>query len=225
MKVSRVIVIILLGLLIGSGAVYIKLRMERGVYEKEIADLNSRSDLLRKKYSEEKARADGLLRTKSTLEGKIRAVRAEMADLKEQKELAVQEQNTLRAGLEKKTAVCEEKVDTLSDRYDELYEKHKALVVQFDKKKKACEERTDTLLSHKDELDIMLKETTYNLERCEKHNKELAGIVNELVVKYRDKGVVDSIAQKEPFTGLKQVEMEKLIQEYQDKIDDHQLEQ
>ncbi len=215
----------MLGLLIGSGAVYIKLRMERGAYEKQIAELNTRSDLLRKKYSEEKARANGLLRTKSTLEGKIRAVRAEMADLKEQKELAVREKNTLRARLEKKTAVCKEKVDTLSDRYDELSEKHKALVVQFDKKKKACEERIDTLLSEKDELDMNLKETRYNLDRCEKHNNAFAAIANELIIKYRDKGVVDSIAQKEPFTGLKQVEMEKLIQEYQDRVDEHILEE
>jgi len=224
-KTSRIILSIVIGLIVGSGTIYVQLRMERRAYEKEIADVNSRSDLLRKKYSEEKARANGLLRTMSTLEGNIRALRTEMADLKEEKELALQEKNTLRARLEKKTAECKEKVDTLSDRYDVLSEKHEALVMKYDKNEKACEKKIKTLLSEKDELDTTLKETTYNLERCQKHNKKLAGIASKLVVKYRDKGVVDSIAQKEPFTGLKQVQMEKLIQEYQDKIDDHQLEQ
>jgi chromosome segregation ATPase len=216
---------IVLGLALGSGALYIKLRIERSTYEQEISELKSRFDLLKDKYSEEKARANGLLRTRSTLEGQMRAIRTDMEALQEEKEKAAEERDALRAMLEKKAAGCKQEIKALSERYDGLLKKHKDLIARHEETKREYDEKVNTLLSEKEELDMTLKETTYNLERCERHNTELAEVAAELVVKYRDKGVVDSMAQKEPFTGLKQVKMEKLIQEYQDKIDDHQLEQ
>lgn len=225
MKAPRIILFILLGLALGSGALYIKLRMERSAYEKQINDLDSRYDLLKNKYAEEKARANGLLRTKSTLEGQIRAITAEMEALQEEKEEAAKERDALRAKLDEKTAGCEDRIQTLSERYNTLSDKYKVLIAQHEETKRKYDEEVSTLKSEKEELDTTLKETIYNLERCERHNTELAEVAGELVVKYRDKGVVDSMAQKEPFTGLKQVEMEKLIQGYRDKIDDHQLEQ
>jgi hypothetical protein len=53
----------------------------------------------------------------------------------------------------------------------------------------------------------------------------LVGIANELVDKYKDKGVFGSVLAKEPLTGVKKVELEHLVQEYGDKIEEHGIEE
>ena len=224
MKVSWIILFVLIGLIVGAGTVFVKLRMERTAYEDEIGKLNDRFDLVKKKYSEEKQRANGLLRVKSTLEGRIRALRADLETFETEKAKVLKANAALQAKLEENTTSCEEAIQAVSDRYDKVSKQYEKLNAKYVETMSSYEEKVKSLIGEKNDLDMTLNETEYNLGRCEKHNSEFARIADELIVKYRDKGVVDSIAQKEPFTGLKQIEIEKLIQEYQDKIDDHQLE-
>ncbi|MBX9965672.1 MAG: hypothetical protein K2Y35_21615 [Burkholderiales bacterium] len=59
---------------------------------------------------------------------------------------------------------------------------------------------------------------------CEDKNLKLYGVATELVVKYRHQGFWDSVKRKEPFTGLRQVEVEKLLEEYRDRADEARVE-
>lgn len=59
---------------------------------------------------------------------------------------------------------------------------------------------------------------------CEDKNLKLYGVATELVAKYRDQGFWDSVKRKEPFTGLRQVEVEKLLEEYRDRADEARVE-
>jgi hypothetical protein len=59
--------------------------------------------------------------------------------------------------------------------------------------------------------------------RCREHNTELSQIGLELLEAYHDKGVTTSAVQLEPLIQSLQIEVEKFIQEYQDRIDEHQL--
>lgn len=59
-----------------------------------------------------------------------------------------------------------------------------------------------------------------NFELCRANNKKLASINQELVAAYQDKTAMDALQQRDPFFGLKAVEVENLVQDYQYRIED-----
>jgi chromosome segregation ATPase len=74
--------------------------------------------------------------------------------------------------------------------------------------------------------DAQVKETSLALDQsksannsCEAKNVTLYGYAEEVLQRYRKKGVWASLSQKDPVFGLKQVEMENVVQEYQLKFD------
>lgn len=66
---------------------------------------------------------------------------------------------------------------------------------------------------------------TARAERCEAANIELFKVGNEILDAYENKDLGDVLGNDEPFTGLKRVEMENLIQDYKDKLLDRKITQ
>lgn len=62
------------------------------------------------------------------------------------------------------------------------------------------------------------------IDSCEKKNARFFELNGELLGKYRDKGVGDALLEAEPFTGVKRVELDNLIQEYRDKLEAQKME-
>jgi chromosome segregation ATPase len=54
---------------------------------------------------------------------------------------------------------------------------------------------------------------------CETKNTQLYQYSRELMTRYQQKGVWAALAQKEPVTGIKEVGIENVLQEYQQKLD------
>ena len=63
-KTLRILLFVALGVSLGFGVGYLKLRSERKDFDTKEKALDRKVALLQKKYSEEKARASALLRTK-----------------------------------------------------------------------------------------------------------------------------------------------------------------
>jgi chromosome segregation ATPase len=59
---------------------------------------------------------------------------------------------------------------------------------------------------------------------CEAKNAKLYELNVELVERYRTKSVQDALLQKDPFTGIKDVEVFNIVQEYRDKLDAQRVE-
>ena len=57
------------------------------------------------------------------------------------------------------------------------------------------------------------------LQVCQAHNGQLYAVGREMMQKYRDKSCQDALAQAEPFTGLKKVEVENLLEIWRDRLD------
>ena len=57
------------------------------------------------------------------------------------------------------------------------------------------------------------------LQVCQAHNGQLYAMGREMMQKYRDKSCQDALAQAEPFTGLKKVEVENLLEIWRDRLD------
>ena len=69
-----------------------------------------------------------------------------------------------------------------------------------------------------------LQRQTGNFKVCYANNQSLSEINNKLLDRYEGKGAWDVIAQNEPFTGFKQVDIENFVQDYRYQIEDLNLE-
>ena len=91
--------------------------------------------------------------------------------------------------------------------------------------------RNEELSGQRKQLEQDLKNATVALTKqneqtklCETHNGELYRIGRELSDWYTRKGAVNAILEAEPFTAMKRVEMENLLETYRDKIEGQRLE-
>ena len=72
-------------------------------------------------------------------------------------------------------------------------------------------------------LDASLKRETRRLERCTEHNVKLTAISQELMEVYRKKGVMSVLMEKEPLIGLKKIELDGLIDQYEKRIEQQHI--
>lgn len=77
--------------------------------------------------------------------------------------------------------------------------------------------------SAKKQTEGELSGTVHDLQACQAHNGRLYAIGREMMRKYRDKSCRDALAQAEPFTGLKKVEVENLLETWRDRLDREKL--
>lgn len=59
---------------------------------------------------------------------------------------------------------------------------------------------------------------------CEDKNLKLYGVATEVMAKYQDQGFWDAVKRKEPFTGLRQIQVENLLEEYRDRAAEARVE-
>ncbi len=71
---------------------------------------------------------------------------------------------------------------------------------------------------------IALEKQNEQRKLCEANNGELYRIGRELADWYTSKGAMNAILEAEPFTRMKRVEMENLLENYRDKLEGQRLE-
>ncbi|MHB1351863.1 MAG: hypothetical protein ACYCWA_00960 [Thiobacillus sp.] len=77
--------------------------------------------------------------------------------------------------------------------------------------------------SAKKQSEAHLAGVRQDLGQCQTHNGRLYLLGREMMRKYRDKSCRDTLAQAEPFTGLKKVEVENLLESWRDDLDREKL--
>jgi hypothetical protein len=77
--------------------------------------------------------------------------------------------------------------------------------------------------SEREALQRQVADAGGQIERCQTQNQALFRVGNEILDRYRDVGVTDVIATREPFLGLKRVELENLVQDYDDRLLDNRF--
>lgn len=81
------------------------------------------------------------------------------------------------------------------------------------------EQNLRQIQTDKDLLQETVVGQAQQLETCESHNVKLLQVNRNLLGQYENKGFFDSLMQREPITGLKGVELENIVQDYQDRLD------
>jgi nitrate/nitrite-specific signal transduction histidine kinase len=146
----------------------------------------------------------------------IRQVTAERDQLK-----------TDKAGLEKQLAELQKKYDAMESKGSKTSGDMKQQFTQlrdlYDSERKAHEESRAamaSLLAEKNHVTDIARDSNQGLEMCIANNRKLYDLNQNLLSKYENKGVWDSLVQAEPFTGMSQIEIENMIDDAQYKLDD-----
>jgi chromosome segregation ATPase len=80
------------------------------------------------------------------------------------------------------------------------------------------------LEAEKRQLEAALAKQKTALAGCAERNDKMHALGRELLVKYEQKGCFDSALQFEPFTGLKRVQVENLVEDFRDKFEAQRFE-
>lgn len=189
--------------------------------DREIETGRRRQRAIQKKYTQEKAKLGTCLRAKMAEQGKNRALQNQVTSLTGENEALAAEIAKAESRLKSTIAAHKariEKLDAAREKVaaslEALREKYKAVVLSGREK----DEQISVLDSEKRDLESQLKMLENRLSRNRKHNEKLSVIAEELTQKYREKS-----SGGDPFTKLKMVEIEHMIQEYIKRIDKEKI--
>jgi chromosome segregation ATPase len=77
--------------------------------------------------------------------------------------------------------------------------------------------------SDKSNLEAVKTRNEREISACESKNLALYGLGRNLMERFENKSCGEILAQSDPFTGIKKVETENLLEEYRDKLDDQKI--
>lgn len=159
------------------------------------------------------AKAQFMLRQAAT---EKTALQQQVTDLQKQVDTLTKQLGDVKAASSAKQESLAQQMSGNSEKWREANEKVSEDLRSTREKLKASNQKSV-------ELEKSLNAQTDNFSLCYANNKKLYEINKELLSKYKDKGAMAALLQKEPFTGVSQVEVENLIQDYQYKLDDLKL--
>lgn len=139
---------------------------------------------------------------------KLGPVTRQLAAERSARTLAERERKTLQAELQG----VEERMAELESKLAEALARERATLDKLAQTESAKKRADSELASHQQDL-----------KQCRTHNVALYGLGREMMEKYRDKSCHDALAQSEPFTGLKRVEVENLLETWRDRLDREKL--
>lgn len=215
----------------GFGGGYLQLRKVKTALENDLQESGRLNDLLKKKYQEEKARAAHHLRGQARSDALKREQLQEIEKLEQARDAAVAERTAVEEELRserERTARMASGMKGLEEEMKALEARQRERVAELERSRDAHAAETARLAGEKRilEADARREKERFGqqIRRCLSHNRELSSLASEVLEKYEDKGMATAIAQSEPFTQIKKVRLENLIEDYRDKIDDHRIE-
>lgn len=168
-----------------------------------------RLQLQLQRLSAERARLTSELDTASTAleaaEASLEAVTAERDALQRQ----TQADERRIGGLENANAQFQERVEQLGERLQEIIDQYREAVATL-QEMRADRDNWQTIANgHESRIAI-----------CEEQNNQLYDISQEALERYENKGCLSRFAQLEPFTQIKRVQIEHMVEDYRRLLDE-----
>lgn len=158
-----------------------------------------------RKLEQEKSQ---LMQEKTALDGQLKDVEGKLDDARRQAGAAARKA----AGLEKELAAAQADKESLGGKLADA-EQRLARLTEQQRVTEAERKRLDALAARQKE----------SIAGCEAKNEKLHAQGVELLDRYRQKGCFDTVLQSDPFTGLKQVEIENFVEDSREKLDEQKL--
>lgn len=162
---------------------------------------------------QEKARVEGLLE-----EARSRAKAVESGVVQERRRSG-ELQRRLDA-LERDAASLRQERDALSARLEAARGELASAIAELGRRQETIETRDREV----GRLQLSVAESTDANMACQEKNRELASIARELLARYRDVGVFDVLQRREPFTGVRRVQVENLLEDYAGRVEATRIE-
>jgi chromosome segregation ATPase len=150
-------------------------------------------------------------------------------ELKDVKEQAQKSSNAV-ARERRRVKELETDLETTRSARDRLQTEKEALAARMAETERQLAETSRTLEQTRQTLgareadlaalrDVSARQQQANAV-CEDKNRRLYEVSTELIEKFRSQGFWDAVRRKEPFTRLRQVEVENLLEEYAERAED-----
>ena len=192
--------------------------------DKKDRDAQRKLRLMMQSMEQEKA---VLASEKNSLSGQVESLNKQVSDLKNSSASVSRKKDAHAVALENELLVVKEsnlslssKLQTTQSSLDELTAKYQTSLQSL-----------QASVEQGDEYKMKLQESVSNVSRqsqliemCEKKNMALYDLNVEILDRYRNKGVWSALLQAEPFTQIKKVEINNILQEYKEKLDDQKME-
>jgi chromosome segregation ATPase len=162
---------------------------------------------------QEKARVEGLLE-----EARTRAKAVEAGVVRERRRTVDLQQRV--EALERDASTLRQERDTVSTRLESTQAELAKAVAELERRQTAIETRDREVLR----LQQSVAEGSEANLVCREKNRELAAVARELLGRYRDVGVLDVLKRREPFTGVRRVQVENLLEDSAGRIEGARLE-
>jgi chromosome segregation ATPase len=169
------------------------------------------------------ARAQGLLRQlaqeKAGLDAEVAKLRAENAKLQKTAgttEARLEETSSSLESVTREAAGVRTKLGSTEKRLERTTGQLKDVVAKY--REQALKLRETE--ARRNELEANLDATARQLEDAERKNLALYRLNREILTEFEKEGPWDGLLRKEPVIGFKRVEIENLVQEYEDKMRD-----
>jgi chromosome segregation ATPase len=214
------------GLLLGLAYGHMRLAGEQKVHQAKLGEINRRMSQVQRKYGEERTLEESLEDEKQAVANQLDAAKKGKEGLASENRRLKDLADVLHAGtsdLEKKITSLETKAalaDAQNGRLSERLAAAEAERVALDRKQR---QTFQTLQEREKELRQLAEDSRLRYDRCAEHNTRLYTIAEDVIHKYESRGVVKTLLANEPFTQIKRVELEKLVEEYKDKVDQEKL--
>lgn len=199
---------IAVGFAVGFGWGHMRLQSEQKTCAAKIKDLNRRLSQAQSRYSQDIAQ-------QTVLEDEKRAALEEVEKLRTEKKVLKSKTDSLDA----KSGQLNERLIKVEAERNSLDKKEKQGLQTIQERDREIKQ----LVEIRQRLQNELKRVNQTYDRCAENNAGMYAVASEVLHRYEGKGFKDRVLEKEPFTQIKKVELERLVQEYRDKIDSQKL--
>lgn len=199
----------------GYGVMHFKRQRDALWDQKE--GLEKKQAALEKKYAQEKARVSDLLRLKAAGESQANTCQTNLEKLRQEHEALLPSTREV----QKKVHLLEDQVQRLEQNLSRSEQGRRELKRKTDSTIQDLQTRIALLSEEKQMSAADLQRAEQSLAGCREDNASLAALMEELMQEFRQKGVMDSLLQKEPFTQIRRVEVEEMLQKYREAKSEH----
>lgn len=225
--ILKIFLLVSIVLLCFLGIKYRGLKRDKTSLEQEITAFEKKLNIVKRQYEEAKNKESALIRTKLALEAQNLSMDDEYERLKQEEQQVNREIDALKQKLADAAQKCDERIDELLADQKRLQSISEGFEEKYKEMLKIAEKRQEEITrigSVNDYLSSEIERINEEREQCMLNNKKLCEIAEHVLKEYQNKGVLDSILQKEPLTNMKTREIEKMVQEYRDMIDKQRIE-
>lgn len=196
--------------------------------DKKERDAQRKLRLMIQSLEQEKATLES---EKNSLSEQVKSLNKQIGDLKNNSASVSRKKDARMGEVEKELLVVKEENLSLSTKLQAAQSSLEELKVKSSESLRNSQKDLQSTIDQAEVCKNKLQESTSNVSRqsqliemCEKKNLALYEHNVDLLEKYTKKGVWDALSQAEPFTQIKKVEMENILQEYKEKLESQRME-